>query len=410
MTLIHTSYSFPQNVTKIPTPAIISLYLQIINIQNVTLKPWLIINMYMSSHEEDLSLLPEIQNTIRHHITLNNNHNIILLGDFNKDIALIDRQHNGIHIPPSETDFQWRTFTNTLQLSYIPTNSQYSRQGGENYTQTSLIDGFYLKLEQLNRYHSHITTENNFNSDHFPIHLHIPDNSLLSRPHHTPLPPQRRILNPIPPYNIEKFKTQFYETNSQNMDNLILLLQQEQLTALQWTNTCNKLDTLTDNISSIIQNTCTTYPIQPLTQRTMHQGGYLPIKLQKQWKKHLSTYHLIRKAIYISQNTPNWTTHPLILQLHTYPHTQIPPPPNDAQLLNGWIQQLSVLAKTANKNARAITTKYTRQCVRKSISKYRRLYEISPKKINKIVFKNSETPPLDSLTNRQHNISQILMI
>jgi hypothetical protein len=188
------------------------------------------------------------------------------------------------------------------------------------------------------------------------------------------------------------------------MDNLILLLQQEQLTALQWTNACNKLDTLTANISSIIQNTCTTHPIQSLTQRTTHQGGYLSIKLQKQWKKHLSTYHLIRKAIYILQNTPNWTTHPLILQLHTYPHTQIPPPPNDAQLLNKWIQQLSILAKTANKNARAITTKYTRQCVRKAISKYRRLYEISPKKINKIVFKNSETPPLDSLTNRQHNI------
>jgi hypothetical protein len=60
----------------------------------------------MPSHKEDLLLFPEIQNTIRHHITLNNNHNIILLGDFNRDIALIGRQYNGIHIPPSETDFQ----------------------------------------------------------------------------------------------------------------------------------------------------------------------------------------------------------------------------------------------------------------------------------------------------------------
>jgi hypothetical protein len=61
----------------------------------------------------------------------------------------------------------------------------------------------------------------------------------------------------------------------------------------------------TQNISETIQNTCMTTLIQPLTQYTTQQCGYLPKKLQKQWKKHLSTYHLIRKAIYLSQHTPN---------------------------------------------------------------------------------------------------------
>jgi hypothetical protein len=41
LTLVHNTYSFPNNVTKIPTPARISPYLQIIHILNQPLKPWL---------------------------------------------------------------------------------------------------------------------------------------------------------------------------------------------------------------------------------------------------------------------------------------------------------------------------------------------------------------------------------
>jgi hypothetical protein len=41
-----------------------------------------------------------------------------------------------------------------------------------------------------------------------------------------------------------------------------------------------------------------------LTQRTVQQGGYLLRKLQKQWKQQLATYHLTRKAIYLSQHDP----------------------------------------------------------------------------------------------------------
>ena len=57
----------------------------------------------------------------------------------------------------------------------------------ENYTHTSLIDGFYVKLDQINRYRSYTNTEYNLNFDHFPIHLCILDNYFLSKPSIIPL-------------------------------------------------------------------------------------------------------------------------------------------------------------------------------------------------------------------------------
>jgi hypothetical protein len=64
------------------------------------------------------------------------------------------------------------------------------------------------------------------------------------------------------------------------------------------------MDQIVENISKTIEDTCTAPPIPTLTNQTSKQGGYLPRKLQKQWKKELSTYHTIRKAIKtITQNT-----------------------------------------------------------------------------------------------------------
>ena len=80
----------------------------------------------------------------------------------------------------------------------------------------------------------------------------------------------------------------------------------------------------------------------------------------------LATYQLTYKAIYLIQHTPNWRAHLFILCLQFHPYVQIPPQP-----LDRWIQQLSDLAKTTNKNAWALTIKYTRKCVQKAISKYR---------------------------------------
>jgi murein DD-endopeptidase MepM/ murein hydrolase activator NlpD len=117
------------------------------------------------------------------------------------------------------------------------------------------------------------------------------------------------------------------------------------------------MDQIVENTSKIIEDTCTAPPIPTLTNQTSKQGSYLPRKLQKQWKKELSTYHIIRKAIKtITQNT-NWRTHPILTNLQNHQLVDIPNPPNDPILINEWIKTLGTIGKTAKKNARDIITK-----------------------------------------------------
>ena len=106
LTLIHSKYAFPGNVTKIPTPANISPYLQIIKINNHPLLPWIIIHMYMPTHVEDTHLIPYLKTTISNQITAHPNHIHILCGDFNRDIALTGRQNNNNNSPPQHEDIQ----------------------------------------------------------------------------------------------------------------------------------------------------------------------------------------------------------------------------------------------------------------------------------------------------------------
>jgi hypothetical protein len=95
--IVHIKYSYPSNfITKIPIHAQIAPYLQILNIQNLPLKPWLLLHLYMPSHIEDLLLMPDIQTSIIQYISLNLHHNILLYDNFNHDIVLIGRQHNNI--------------------------------------------------------------------------------------------------------------------------------------------------------------------------------------------------------------------------------------------------------------------------------------------------------------------------
>ena len=91
-------------------------------------------------------------------------------------------------------------------------------------------------------------------------------------------------------------------------------------------------------------------------------------------------------------------------ELNNHNHISISPPPNDDLQKNEWIKELATLAKTENIKARKITTKYTKECIKKAISKYRQLYETSPKRINRKVFKNLETLPFDCIMDRNNNI------
>ena len=213
-----------------------------------------------------------------------------------------------------------------------------------------------------------------------------------------------KIMNPIPQEHLEKFKTIFFEENAIQLNNITDLLSLDQLNENQWQSTCSQLDHIIQKISETIVNACSTTPIPTLTNRTSQQRGLLPRKLQKLWKKYIKTYHLIRKAIYITNNTINWHNHSIMYELNSHTHINIPPPSNDDLLKNDWIKELATLAKTTNIQARKITTKYTKECIKKSISKYRQLYKISSKKINRKVFKKFETPPLDCIIDRNNNI------
>jgi hypothetical protein len=115
------------------------------------------------------------------------------------------------------------------------------------------------------------------------------------------------------------------------------------------------MDQMIQKISELIEDTCTAPPIPTLTRLMSKQGGYFPRKLQKIWKKELSTYHIIRKTIKLTTQNTHWRTHPLITNLQNHPHKTIPNPPNDPTLINEWIKTLGTIGKTAKKNARDIT-------------------------------------------------------
>jgi len=123
--------------------------------------------MYMPSYIEDTHYIPLIQQNITQQITIHSNHTYILCGDFNRDIALIRRQNEFNTTPPQTEDIEWCTFTNNLQLTYIPTNSPYTRQGDLNYNQISLIDGYYIKIPNNTLYTSTTDNDHNLNSNHF---------------------------------------------------------------------------------------------------------------------------------------------------------------------------------------------------------------------------------------------------
>jgi hypothetical protein len=102
------------------------------------------------------------------------------------------------------------------------------------------------------------------------------------------------------------FCIKFSETNTNQIQQLTNLLQNNTtLSQNQWLQFYLEMDQMIQRISEIIEDTCTVPPIPILTCLTSKQGGYLPIKLQKLWKKELSLYHIIRKTIKLTTQTTN---------------------------------------------------------------------------------------------------------
>ena len=154
-TLIHNKYNFSTNVIKTEIEPNLIPYLQIVKINNHPLTQTIIINIYMPSHQEDQHLIPNILEKITTITNRNYNHIIIIGGDFNRDIAFIGCTSNYTLTPPNEINHQWHRFITKLDYQYINTNTTYNRQGGNNYSNTSLIDGFYIYNSTPTHYTSH---------------------------------------------------------------------------------------------------------------------------------------------------------------------------------------------------------------------------------------------------------------
>jgi hypothetical protein len=91
----------------------------------------------------------------------------------------------------------------------------------------------------------------------------------------------------------------------------------------------------------------------------------------------------------------NWRTHPLITNLQNHPHANIPSPPNNPMLINEWIKTLGTIGKMNKKNACDIITKQTTINCKKEISKYKNTLNLQPKRIHKVIFKNTDNTTLD---------------
>jgi hypothetical protein len=65
---------------------------------------------------------------------------------------------------------------------------------------------------------------------------------------------------------------------------------------------------------------------------------------------------------------------------------------------------LGILGKKAKKSAQDIITKQTSINCKKAISKYKNTLNLQPKRIHKVIFKNTDNITIDSIKNRQGNI------
>ena len=72
---------------------------------------------------------------------------------------------------PNREDKDWAQFMQGLALHPIHNNETFSQQGGQNYTSTSLIDGFYTNIPLHTLPKCQTLTNQNQNSNHYPVSL-----------------------------------------------------------------------------------------------------------------------------------------------------------------------------------------------------------------------------------------------
>ena len=172
-------------------------------------------------------------------------------------------------------DHEWARFiyNNGFTVFNNPTN--FTRQGGHNYTSTNHIDGFYTNIPNTPNLQSHTLTNLNQNSDHYPVLLQLTPNTVVIKDTTTPTNTPR-ITYPIPLNSLQNLQITFLDKQNFAIENLTQILQQDILTPTQWEDAQHKLQEITNSLSQCIEQTCMAPPTPPLPNRVKSQVGFLP--------------------------------------------------------------------------------------------------------------------------------------
>ena len=224
----HTSLIFSRTITKITIPIELTPYLQITTIANKPLNPMIIIRIYvyMTTHEEDIHIIPHIHQTFKQILTTHSTYFPILIGDFNRDIFLIGyhNQHSITQLTNQERE--WRTFTTNLQLTPIPRHQHFQDKGNPTTTtlasQTSSIPPTPTQCTNVCRTNMQL----HLNSDHFLVTLHLPPLYAIHKPPPSPTNTIPQSIYPIPDTNVQTFLIKFNKLNFINVQPLTKLLQE----------------------------------------------------------------------------------------------------------------------------------------------------------------------------------------
>ena len=142
--MIHNLITFANNISKLTTPLELSPYLQMPIISNQLLTPILILHMYMPTHDEDIHVIPLIQQNITQMLNTYSNHFPLLTIDINRTIFLVEHQTRQTTSTPSRKD---------IDLKNIPVNS-ISYQSPTQHTPAHSSCTFGQKLKTIKQHDS----------------------------------------------------------------------------------------------------------------------------------------------------------------------------------------------------------------------------------------------------------------
>ena len=197
---------------------------------------------------------------------------------------------------------------------------QIYKKTGKNYIATNLIDGLYVKYNNTlsieTIYKSHTLINQKLNSNHYPVILKIPSNTLISRPPTNTKPSSSKLPNTIPSHQLQALQSKFLTENAHTLSQLTRTLQNEApLNDVKWTQIVTRLDNLISKLSNTFEEICVKPPPPQLTGKKNHkEDSYLEI-YKNNGKNNLKST-ISHPKPYIQHNTT--TTKETTLQSQIY--------------------------------------------------------------------------------------------